>query len=183
VGSFWNPFGVGVGAVLTWLSLQADLPGWAKYTVLGVGLLFIAAAVVNSIRERSSNTHEGVTMNKRNTIDVTGDNNSVQVGHLGDVNINQAPEPDLKIVSNSDQTNPDGTHTKVIRLQVVAPYPPGGCKSKQRRRASWTATFIPWTLGSSSSALQGIGPTSITYRSPTRSAAMTLSSRPRPRRP
>ena len=39
--------------------------------------------------------------------------------------INEAPAPELKLVSNKNTQNPDGTHTRVIRVEVASPYKPG----------------------------------------------------------
>ena len=38
--------------------------------------------------------------------------------------VNQAPPPDLKVVRDKETKNSDGTYTRVLRVEIIAPSPP-----------------------------------------------------------
>jgi hypothetical protein len=96
------------------ISLQWALWGWTKGQLAD-----------EQLSTEKPKLGEDLVLNRRNTVDVIGDHNDVRIGHVGDVHINHAPEPELQIVSNIDKVNDDGSHTRVIRLRVLAPYVPG----------------------------------------------------------
>jgi hypothetical protein len=61
----------------------------------------------------------------KNSVVISGSNNTVSIGHIGDVNV---PGPQLTLGSSQVTKNPDGTFTAVFDAQVVAPYTPGSMR-------------------------------------------------------
>jgi hypothetical protein len=61
--------------------------------------------------------------------------------------INQAPQPELKIVSDANKNNANGTHTKAVRLQVVSPYAPGLMVIVAKAAGLLSGDIHPVTLG------------------------------------
>lgn len=62
----------------------------------------------------------------KNVVNIPGSNNTVSIGHIGDVTINQAPAPQLILSAVQRMQNPDGSVLTVIEASVIAPYPPAG---------------------------------------------------------
>jgi hypothetical protein len=49
---------------------------------------------------------------------------NVTIGHIGDVTINQASQPQLRLLDQKDYTQPDGTHATVFTIEIVAQLTP-----------------------------------------------------------
>ena len=61
-------------------------------------------------------------MNGKNSVTISGSNNTVSIGHIGDVNV---PGPELRLSAAEGKQNQDGAFVAVFDAQVVAPYTPG----------------------------------------------------------
>lgn len=61
--------------------------------------------------------------NGKNNVTISGSNNQVTIGHIGDV-INQAPAPELTLGSVTRKETSNGYET-VIDAEVLSPYPVG----------------------------------------------------------
>jgi hypothetical protein len=63
-------------------------------------------------------------------VTITGGDNVVSIGQIGGitartVTVNPPLKPELRILGREDSDAPDGTHTAVIRTEVVSPISPG----------------------------------------------------------
>ena len=65
----------------------------------------------------------------KDRVTISGSDNVISFNQSGGVTagtyINQAPEPELRLISNEGKANPDGTYTSSVLTEVVAPYTPG----------------------------------------------------------
>jgi hypothetical protein len=60
----------------------------------------------------------------KNSVAISGSHNTVSIGHIGDVTINQAPAPKLELISSEQKHNADGSYTTTLIVGVVSPYSP-----------------------------------------------------------
>jgi hypothetical protein len=103
-------------------------PHYVSWSLLIVSALLVIYAICGLLLEPKRE----VTLTKDKAdgpVTITGSDNIISVGQSGGVTartyVNNAPNPELKIESDNDTSNPDGTHTRVVRLRVVSPYAPG----------------------------------------------------------
>jgi hypothetical protein len=72
---------------------------------------------------------------------------NVSIGHVGDVNINAAPAPQLKLIGERLVPNADGTVARYITVQVVSPYPPNQLVLSAEANDLVTADLNPLDMG------------------------------------
>lgn len=131
--------GIAVGIeILASAIIPSDHKFWPTMTMVGGVLLFLVgvdwyftASKKIPDQTNAKPSEASVTTEKKDapTVNVTGSGNITTFGQVGDntVNntINQAPQPDLRTISNEKKDNPDGTTTFSVLFEIVSPYPPG----------------------------------------------------------
>jgi len=94
----------------------------------------------------------------KNSVSVSGSNNSVSIGHIGDVTINQAPQPELRISAAESSKNEDGTYTMSAEVEVVSPYPPGSLRLEAWAPGIVSLGAAPQRTGMSMTGHSGVRP-------------------------
>jgi len=78
---------------------------------------------------------------------------NVTIGHIGDVTINQAPAPEIRIGETKSTQNSDGTFTETVILNIAAPYPVG-----QIYIEAWAPEIIDFEVGPNRTGMAMYGP-------------------------
>jgi hypothetical protein len=94
----------------------------------------------------------------KNTISIGGSNNQVTIGHIGDVTINQAPRPELKLSAAKVLKNEDGTYNVTSEAEIVSPYPPGSLRLEAWAPGIISLEAIPQRTGISMTGHSGVRP-------------------------
>jgi hypothetical protein len=92
-------------------------------------------------------------MNGKNTVNINGSNNTVSIGHIGDVNV---PGPKLEISAAQGKQNPDGTFVAAFDALVVAPYTPGSLRVEAWAEGVTALNVAPQRTGGSISGHSGV---------------------------
>jgi len=157
-----------VTLVWTYVENQA-MPQRILLTALGAAIGGLALyAIGETIRPTAAPApgEPAVTDNKPGgPVSVTSNNNIVSVGpggvHIGTY-VNQAPQPQLKLIDQKDIVEPDGSHTTTFTVEVVSqltpsflaidiaaqgiknvrimPPPIGGVSAMMLRNVRWSST-------------------------------------------
>jgi hypothetical protein len=80
-------------------------------------------------------------------LNVTGNNNVVTVGVIAGTYINQAPQPELKLVEQNDVINADGTHTTTFTVEVVSQLTPSFLAIDLAATGILDANIVPPPVG------------------------------------
>jgi hypothetical protein len=97
---------------------------------------------------------------------ITGPKNSptisaggnVTIGHIGDVTINQAPQPELKLGPQKAGKNADGTFALTVEAEVISPYPPGSMRLEAWAPGIMELQAVPQRSGMSMTGHSGVRP-------------------------
>lgn len=88
----------------------------------------------------------------KNTVEVSGTSNTVSIGHIGDVTINEAPAPELQLGKPEAKSLPDGTQMIRIPAEVVAPYTPGSLRVE-----AWAPGLVKMDVIAQRTGMQMLG--------------------------
>jgi hypothetical protein len=82
---------------------------------------------------------------------------NVTIGHIGDITIDQAPQPQFRLVSIGETIkNPDGTFTATAEAEVISPYPPGNMRLEAWAPGILRLNVIPQRSGMSQQGHSGL---------------------------
>jgi hypothetical protein len=81
---------------------------------------------------------------------------NVTIGHIGDMTINQAPQPELKLSGTKSLKNPDGTFSLTTEAEIVSPYPPGSLRLEAWAPSILSFDAIPQRVGMSMTGHSGL---------------------------
>src|SRR5450432_2683883 len=106
------------GICLMWTStgdqlvmLQRILLFTLGATIGGFALLAVGEAIRPTSPVSAQQVEPGTMSNGKNSVSISGSNNNVTIGHIGDVTITQTPRPELKLETAKVQKEQDGTYT------------------------------------------------------------------------
>ncbi len=144
-----------------WLVNTPTALGYRLLAGLGIGafvfvvvpeLMRIAWPVDQAIAQTSApsaGNSEG-TNNSHPTVNVKGSGNVVTSGQTGGTNvgtyINQA-KADLKVLSEHEQANQDGTYTTMIAVGIEAPFSPGRLAIQVQAADLLSVDILPPAVG------------------------------------
>jgi hypothetical protein len=94
----------------------------------------------------------------KNSITISGSNNSVTIGHIGDVTITSTPKPELRLGDAKVTQAQDGTYVTGIRADVIAPYTPGSLSIEAWAAGILGVSAVPQRTGSNMVGHTGVRP-------------------------
>jgi hypothetical protein len=98
--------------------------------VVGACVFMWAGYIVHDMTAKAQQPGEAppVASGDKPPVNITGSGNVVSIGQTGGVTaqtyINQVPQPELRLVEQKDEINPDGTHSTTFTVEVASQVTP-----------------------------------------------------------
>jgi hypothetical protein len=126
--------------------------------VLGASALIWAGYVASHLMwpaKAQSTPNTESPMTGKNSLTITGSNNTVTVDHIGDVNV---PGPELKLSATHGKQESDGSFAAVFDVQIVAPYTPGSLRIEAWAPGITRLDVVPQRTGAAIFGHSGVRP-------------------------